>query len=103
MVRVQNFWALLRSPFGPLSKKYGAPGGALGRPEVASEALKAILKMLKKRWFLYCFEPLGLSSGAQGSEKGSKRGDLGVSHKQTPAVKSKKISMTIDLKARRRP
>ena len=35
-------------PLEPLSKKYGAQGGALGRPEIASEALEAILENVKK-------------------------------------------------------
>ena len=54
----------------PIQK--GPPGRPFGRPEVAPEGLEAILEMLKKRWFLYCFEPLDRSSGGQGSKKGPK-------------------------------
>ena len=81
----------------------GPRGGALGRPEIASEALEAILEMLKKRWFLYCFEPLGPSNGAKGGEKEAKRGDLSVRHKQAPRIKWKKINMTTHPKAKKRP
>ena len=65
-----------RGPRGALlgraQKPKAPPGGAFGRPEVAPEGLGAILEMLKKRLFLYCFEPLDRSSGAQGAKKGPK-------------------------------
>ena len=91
-------------PFEPLSQKYGAQGGgALGRPEIASEALEAILENVKKRLFFYCFEPLGPSNGAKGGEKEAKRGDLNVRHKQAPRIKWKNINMTTHPKAKKRP
>ena len=42
-------------PLEPLSKKYGAQGGALGRPEIASEALEAIVKNVKKTFVFPLF------------------------------------------------
>ena len=54
----------------PIQK--GPPGRPFGRPEVAPEGLGAILEMLKKRWFLYCFEPLDRSSGVKGAKKEQK-------------------------------
>ena len=87
----------------PLSKKHGAQGGPLGGPRSRRRPSKRFWKMLKKRWFLYCFQPLGPSNGAKGGEKGAKRGDLNVRHKQAPTIKWKKINMTTHPKAKKRP
>ena len=54
----------------PIQK--GPPGRPFGRPEVAPEGLGAIFEMLKKRLFLYCFEPLDRSSGVKGAKKKAK-------------------------------
>ena len=50
----------------------GAPGRPFGRPEVAPEGLGAIFEMLRKRWFLFCFEPLDRSSGIKRAKKKQK-------------------------------
>ena len=68
----QKFRGPREPPLGRAQKPKAPPGGAFGRPEVAPEGLGAIFEMLKKRLFLYCFEPLDRSSGAQGAKKGPK-------------------------------
>ena len=68
----QEFRASRGPPWAMHPIQKGPPGRPFGRPEVAPEGLGAIFEMLKKRWFLYCFEPLDRSSGVKGGKKEQK-------------------------------
>ena len=65
----QIFRASREAPWAVHPIQNGPPGRPSARPEVAPESLGAIFEMLKKRWFLLCFELLDRSRGVKGVKK----------------------------------
>ena len=71
----QEFRTSRGAPWAVHPIQNGTPGRPSAQPEDAPERLGAIFEMLKKRWFLQCFEPLDRSSGVKGAKKRAKMED----------------------------